>query len=277
MVIKLYGYIYVTENLINGKKYIGQHRGNFTENYKGSGKLIRRAFDKYGFDNFSVKILEECNSEEELNQAEKKYILECNAVDSDLYYNLAYGGSNGSIPLMLKAASDHSVRVKAGKSISHKIRIKMESGIDVTSYLHTHECAVKRMKTRIKKHGSAFMDPDYLEKAKQARIDKYGSANAHMMSPEIRAKVGDSNKYVYGYDGLEFKGIGELENYLHSKYPDLVFSRQSVRRKSYGWDVKKLRSIGEIVILDDNNRKNSGKILHELSMKYDGGIPTPES
>lgn len=273
----MYGYIYITENLVNGKKYIGQHRGNFTGNYKGSGKLIRRAINKYGFDNFSVKILEECNSREELDQAEKKWILECNAVESDLYYNLAYGGSNGTIPLMLKAASDHSVRMKAGKSISYAMRIKMESGIDVVSHLHTHECAVKRMNTRIERYGSAFTDPDYQEKAKQARIKKYGSANGHMMSSEIRSKVGDSNKYIYGYDGLEFKGIKELEEYLHSKYPDLSFSRQSIRRKSYGWDVKKLRSIGEIKILNDNNRKNSGALEdYKLQMKYDGHIPVAE-
>lgn len=147
-IIELYGYIYITENLINGKKYIGQHHGNYTENYKGSGKLIRRALNKYGSENFSVKVLEECNSKEELDEAEKKWISECNAVESDLYYNLAYGGSSGGITLALAAAQQPSVRIKAGKSISRRIKIKMESGIDVTSHLHTHECAVKRMKNK---------------------------------------------------------------------------------------------------------------------------------
>lgn len=32
----MYGYIYITENLVNHKKYIGQHKSNkFDEYYKG--------------------------------------------------------------------------------------------------------------------------------------------------------------------------------------------------------------------------------------------------
>ena len=43
----MYGYIYLTINLINNKKYIGQHRANeFTSKYKGSGKILTKAFKK---------------------------------------------------------------------------------------------------------------------------------------------------------------------------------------------------------------------------------------
>ena len=37
----MYGYIYEITNLVNGKKYIGQHKSNqFDEDYHGSGKLL---------------------------------------------------------------------------------------------------------------------------------------------------------------------------------------------------------------------------------------------
>lgn len=41
-------YIYRTTNLINGKTYIGQHETSdmLNDSYIGSGKLIKRAFQK---------------------------------------------------------------------------------------------------------------------------------------------------------------------------------------------------------------------------------------
>lgn len=96
----MYGYVYLTTNLVNGKKYIGQHRASqFTENYKGSGKLIKQAFNKYGWENFKVELLEECSSEDELNQAEIKWIAKFDATHSREFYNLAYGGSHSWHPL----------------------------------------------------------------------------------------------------------------------------------------------------------------------------------
>lgn len=40
-------YIYLTTNLINGKKYIGQHNGSIKDNYLGSGVLLVKAIEKY--------------------------------------------------------------------------------------------------------------------------------------------------------------------------------------------------------------------------------------
>lgn len=40
----MYVYVYITTNLINGKRYIGQHRSNILdEKYLGSGKLLKNA------------------------------------------------------------------------------------------------------------------------------------------------------------------------------------------------------------------------------------------
>lgn len=45
----MYGYIYETTNLINGKKYIGKRvKPKFDGNYKGSGKVLKHAIEKYG-------------------------------------------------------------------------------------------------------------------------------------------------------------------------------------------------------------------------------------
>ena len=89
----MYGYIYETTNLINGKKYIGQHRSEFFDTrYIGSGIILLEAVKKYGKENFEVKLIRECANDDELNAAEVELIKETNAVELENYYNIAHGG-----------------------------------------------------------------------------------------------------------------------------------------------------------------------------------------
>lgn len=88
--------IYLTTNLINGKKYIGLDMNNDT-NYLGSGIHIKSAIKKYGKENFTKEVLEICNDREELLLCEKKWIKHYNAVDSKDFYNVHEGGIGGDI------------------------------------------------------------------------------------------------------------------------------------------------------------------------------------
>ena len=63
-------YIYLTTNLVNGKKYIGQHNGSIKDDYLGSGVLLVKAIKKYGKENFKKEILEERDITE-LDEKEK--------------------------------------------------------------------------------------------------------------------------------------------------------------------------------------------------------------
>ena len=94
----MYGYIYLTTNLINNKQYIGKHKSDiFDPTYKGSGKYLKLAFQKHGKDNFKVELLEECNDLTELNEKEIYWISKYNAVNSKQFYNVSKGGDNGII------------------------------------------------------------------------------------------------------------------------------------------------------------------------------------
>lgn len=93
----MFGYIYETTNLINGKKYIGKRESSvfLGTDYLGSGIRLRSAIHKYGKHNFSVKLIEKCYSRDELNQREYDIIKDKDAVNSSDYYNLIDGGLNG--------------------------------------------------------------------------------------------------------------------------------------------------------------------------------------
>ena len=87
-------YIYLTTNLVNGKKYIGQHNGSIKDNYLGSGVLLVKAIEKYGKENFKKEILEECDITE-LDEKEKYWIAYYNALEDENFYNLSKGGQKG--------------------------------------------------------------------------------------------------------------------------------------------------------------------------------------
>jgi len=92
----MYGFIYLTTNKINGKKYIGMCKNTHREKYIGSGKLLKQAIKKYGKENFDRVILQECETLDELSQSEIFWINFYNAVEDNNFYNLTSGGFGGN-------------------------------------------------------------------------------------------------------------------------------------------------------------------------------------
>ena len=91
----MYGFIYLTTNKINGKKYIGMCKYTHEKGYIGSGKILKEAISKYGKDSFERITLEECETFEQLCESEKRWIERMNAVKSEEYYNICHGGFGG--------------------------------------------------------------------------------------------------------------------------------------------------------------------------------------
>ena len=82
-------YTYITVNMCNGKMYIGyhEHRG-FDKDYKGSGRLICKAFDKYGWDNFKCYMIKAFDNIAEALRHEMYLIDTYHAVEDPKFYNL---------------------------------------------------------------------------------------------------------------------------------------------------------------------------------------------
>lgn len=87
--------IYQITNIVNGKIYIGKHETNILDdNYFGSGKLLNKAKEKYGLENFVKTILFYCANREEMN------LLECYVITPEFckrtdVYNIMEGGHGG--------------------------------------------------------------------------------------------------------------------------------------------------------------------------------------
>lgn len=100
-----YYYIYEIKNNINGKTYIGQHKtNNLDDGYFGSGTALKLAIKKYGKENFSKTILEECD-ENNINEKEIKWIKDMKSAGK-AEYNIAGGGNACTNPFEYKTEEE---------------------------------------------------------------------------------------------------------------------------------------------------------------------------
>ena len=143
-------YIYITINLINGKYYIGKHKGELDDNYLGSGIILKQAIEKYGRVSFEKKVLVICTTEEEANTWEKKFIEE--NLNNPNCYNIAPGGEGGYTIKHFSQEEKQKVRQKASKSYKQYLadypeEVKARQNkqrITLLSNIEKHKSAVKR-------------------------------------------------------------------------------------------------------------------------------------
>lgn len=116
--------IYIITNNTNGKKYVGQSI-NIDERIRVHSRglknsLIGRAVNKYGWDNFSVEIIEVLK--DELDKREIKYIKENNCRVPN-GYNIQPGGHYGIKPMKGKNLSEEHKK-KISEAMKGKQRSK---------------------------------------------------------------------------------------------------------------------------------------------------------
>jgi len=79
------GFVYRWTNKLNGKCYIGSHKGSPDDGYTASGVLIRQSFEKHGIENFEREILYQGPN---YLDEERKLLTEFDAAKSNKSYNL---------------------------------------------------------------------------------------------------------------------------------------------------------------------------------------------
>lgn len=84
--------VYQITNLVNNKIYVGIHiTENVDDGYMGSGRALKRAIRKYGYDNFKREILFDFDNPEEMVLKEQELVDRKFIARKDTY-NIACGG-----------------------------------------------------------------------------------------------------------------------------------------------------------------------------------------
>ena len=130
------GIIYCAENIKNGKKYVGKTVQSLEDRWEDHVRLANtgrkiyflNAIRKYGASSFKLFILETVDNDEDLNQAERRWIAELNTTDHSIGYNSTTGGegfSTGDLnPSRLnprRGPDNHSYGVPVPPEVREKI------------------------------------------------------------------------------------------------------------------------------------------------------------
>ena len=133
-------YIYEITNNINGKTYIGQHKTkNLVDSYMGSGVILKQAFEKYGKENFSKKIIAICETQENADILEKVFIKVYHEMGK-AEYNICDGGNgvlcSGEFEIQRRLKIS---KTSKGRIVTEETRRKISKGNKGKKHPHTEE------------------------------------------------------------------------------------------------------------------------------------------
>jgi len=127
---KKYNFVYLTTNLINNKKYVGDHScDNLKEDdYLGSGMLFETKKNQYGKENFKREILEFFPTKQEAFYAQEKYISKYNTLVPNGYNISPTGGIYREGGGLHSKETKNKMSESAKKSFTPRKRAQISEG-----------------------------------------------------------------------------------------------------------------------------------------------------
>lgn len=177
--------LYRTENLVNGKIYVGVHKladTSTSRRYLGSGYALKSAIKLYGRENFIRTSLAEFSCADDAYAAEAEIVNEEFVNRSDTY-NMKNGGIGGT-------GYSHTNEAK------EKIRTATKGNTNMLGKIHSEE-------TKARMSVSAMGSQNSLgsTRSPEARAKISVANKGRVRSEETRKKIGDAsrgNKYSVG-------------------------------------------------------------------------------
>ena len=176
--------VYKITNLVNGKIYIGVHKtDDLNDDYMGSGKLLKRAQEKYGIENFVREYLQVFDNAEDMFKMESELVNE-EFIARDDTYNLKAGGFGGFdyVNSVLDGNHRSTIGMKGGLAYQYRYRTDEKFRAEQNEkrrvarelWLASEECENYRKLCKLKYPNGTFFGKVHSDETKI----KIGAANA---------------------------------------------------------------------------------------------------
>lgn len=244
--------IYCIENIVNGKKYVGQsidiHKrlsGHRTKLIRGKHKNqhLQNSWNKYGESSFKFYILEECK-ESMLDQTEINYINKWNLQDYNYGYNIESGGNlNKHLgeETKMKLREAH-LGVKLSEEVCKKMSdSRMGKNNSMYGKCHTQETKDKISKANKGKPGHKPSEYQ-LQRAREANIGKIVSDETKKKLAEAKKGISPVNKNLTNVFCVElnmkFDSASDAAKELNIRSSNILECCKGVRNTAYGFHWK---------------------------------------
>lgn len=215
--------IYKITNKINNKVYIGksknikkrhsEHRNELRKN-EHVNNYLQNAWNKYGEENFEFSILEECETDKDLNDREIFFIKEYKSHMRDCGYNLSTGGEGGSLSEETKNKIRNTNRGK-GTNLSY---------VDIKNIKLSLACCIDR-KEIIKKYNISKAVVDQIAMGKSF---SYVLSELNETIYNLKKKlINERNDYIIKLfnEGNRIVDIVNITGYSESIVEKCVYNR----------------------------------------------------
>lgn len=201
----MFHYLYRTENLINGKFYIGIHSGLENpedDGYLGSGVKFLKAVKKYGRSNFKKVVLYTFETRQEAKTKEWDLVNEEMVADRQCY-NIAIGGDGGS------KHTDEAKR-KIGDASRGKPNLWMATEDGKKCRLKIAETAKKNFASgaRVHHYKGKHRSEEDRKKISASLIGNTPWNKGVTLTPEHRYKIGEVQRGKHDRIELELVKVG---------------------------------------------------------------------
>ena len=227
-------YIYRITNKINGNTYIGQHKyKGLNDNYKGSGKLLWRAYRKYGFENFEKEILYSRIQYKATADDMERFAIAKERALGKAEYNIADGGQ-GNLGLHHSEETKRKLsKANKGKHLSEETRKKISKALKgKKAYEMTEETKIKISEALKGREGNHFSEEskkkisealkgrhlteETRRKISKALKGKISNRKGCKLSEETRRKMSESHKGIRPSEETRWKRRESLKGHSTS-------------------------------------------------------------
>lgn len=269
--------IYIIRNLITGKCYIGQTRRTLAQRFyahkKVAGKsnackAISDAMVKHGVDNFSIELIRECASQEEMDRLEIQLIAE-HGTFSPGGYNLTRGGGGKSgykhsAESVEKMASSHR-----GKPLTEEHKRKVSASLIgnkyAVGYKHTDETKlmISKMFKGIKRPP---FSQSHREKISASRIGMKPSDETRRKMSEAQIKRHeDVGPYTFNGEQKSIRQLAELAGCSCGAMGQRLRTKKWTPEQAVAFGASRTRSECSMIAAEKLREARSTRVLQEFA------------